>query len=142
MSNYTLASFILAATAVASPLAFAAVATPSSQRHTTESQLTREQVVQETLTARRNGSLLPTGESASADFRTPVVNTASRAYVPFDAKLAWARGQLVPAGEAALPLNSQTSISNTTRDQVKRETRAARLNGTLQPAGEGANTHS
>lgn len=144
MSNHTLASFILAATAVTSPLVFAAHAASSSERHSkafttaSTSSLTRAQVSQETLAARRNGTLQPAGEGAEAKFRLPGASTANLAYVHFDAKLARARGELRPAGEAELSLNVRATGPSKTRAEVKHETQAARLDGRLPPAGEAA----
>ena len=141
MSNRTLASFILAATAVTSSLAFAAHDTSSTVRNTkvypstSASSLTREQVSQQTLAARRTGTLQPAGEAA---FRLPAASTANRAYVQFNAALARARGELRPAGEAQGPLNVRATGPSKTRAEVKHETQTARLHGALMPAGEAA----
>lgn len=144
MSNHTLASLILTATAFTAPLVFAAHAPSSSVRHSKDyvtastSSQTRSQVSQETLAARRNGTLQPAGEGAEAMFRPPGASRANLAYVQFDAKLARARGELSPAGEAALPLNVRVTGPSKTRAEVKHETQAARLDGTLPPTGEAA----
>lgn len=142
MSKCTLASFVLAAIAVTSPLAFAANDQPSSvgqskaYSNTSASSLTREQVSKETLAARRDGTLQPAGEGADP-LRLPATSTVSSAYMRFDAKSARARGELRPAGEAHEPLNVRTTGLGKTRAEVMQETLGARLNGTLQPAGEG-----
>lgn len=145
MTNRTLASFILAATAVSSSLAFAEHATYSPARHpqaystAPASSLTREQVSQETLAARRNGVLQPAGEGTEPVSRLPAASTMTRAYVQFDAKAARARGELVPAGEAQEPFNVRTTGAGKTRAEVSHETQTARMNGTLKPAGDAAN---
>lgn len=145
MTNRTLASFILAATTVSSSLAFAEHATYSPVRHpqayfsAPASSLTREQVSQETLEARRNGTLQAAGEGAEAAFRLPAASTMTRAYVQFDANSARARGELVPAGEAQEPLNVRATGPSKTRAEVRHETQTARMNGTLLPAGDAAN---
>ncbi len=145
MTNRTLASFILAATAVSSSLAFAEHATYAPVRHpwayssAPASSLTREQVSQETLAARRNGTLQPAGEGAEGAFRLPAASTMTRAYVQFDAKSARARGELVPAGEAQEPLSVRATGPSKTRAEISHETQTARMNGTLKPAGDAAN---
>lgn len=142
MSNRTLTSFILAAAAVSSPIAFAAQSTSSPSNWAgqpagaREGNLTRSQVVQETLLARRNGTLRSAGQNVEPAFAVPSGSTLSREDVMRETKSARSSGQLWPAGEAVLPVFAQVSGSSRTREQVKQETISARMNGTLVPAGE------
>lgn len=144
MFNHTLASFVPAATAVTSPLVFAAHAASSSVRQSkayataSTSSLTRAQVSQEALAARRSGTLQPAGEGAEAKAHMPGPSAANLAYVQFDARLSRARGELRPAGEAELPVNVRATGPTKTRAEVEHDTQAARLDRTLTPAGEAA----
>ena len=138
MSKMTLSILVLVASAATSPMASgsdgrfpqAGTATPE------QGPLTRQQVVQETLTARRSGTLLPAGESAEAVFRVSPVSSVSREAVKAETSLARSSGTLQPAGEAALPVFAAIAGTSRSREEVKQETISARRNGTLIPAGE------
>lgn len=145
MSNRSIAFLLLAASALASPIAFAAHGTASQSTWLKQSaiarqasSLTRQQVALETLMARRNGTLQPAGEAVVPAFRSLAVSRLSRADVMRDTDSARANGQLRPAGEAVAAVFADASGPAKTRDQIKQETRTARFNGTLLPAGDAA----
>ena len=130
MFDHKLLSFILGATALSSPVAFAA------DVHQSQLGPTRQQVVQETIEAARNGSLVPAGEFIGMLGRPQATGSTSRAQVKDQTLTARATGELQRPGEAPLHVVAALSGSDRTRQEVRAETLAARVSGTLVPAGE------
>ena len=105
-------------------------------------ELTRAEVVAQTLAARQAGTLAPAGEAESGGVGGRSVGEAgsslTRADVAAETRAARASHELIAAGEAVEfpPVHGQQLLARS-RAAVTREGLAARAAGELIPAGEG-----
>jgi hypothetical protein len=106
--------------------------------------LSRAQVREDVIAARKAGTLVPAGEGVTPGYPKAAdrASSVSRAQVKSDVLAARATGRLVPAGpgspEDRVYAQQVAAASTTTRGEMKQEVLAARANGELIPAGEGA----
>ena len=128
----------IAAVALAATGAFAEQASP----------VTRQQVRQEVLAARANGTLAHAGDAAPEErtaykAQVEAPSTLTRAEAQKAVLEARARHQLAHAGtiapeEEMAHARAHPSTSTVARADVGRQVREARASGTLLPAGEGS----
>jgi Domain of unknown function (DUF4148) len=106
--------------------------------HAQGSELTRAEVVSQTLAARANGSLTPAGEAPTPSASIATHSTVTRSELRAEVLAARAAGTLEPAGEGVEYAAARPgSASTVTRAEVKADVIAARRAGDLIPAGEG-----
>jgi len=108
-----------------------------------EGGLTREQVRQDVIAARKAGTLIPAGQGVTPGYPGAADRgyAATRAQVKADVREARADKQLAPAGERSpedrVYAQAVTAKSTLTRAEMKEEVLEARANGELIPAGQG-----
>jgi len=124
-------------------IGLAALALAVGSAFADEGSLSREQVRQDVIAARKAGTLIPAGQGVTPGYPTAASRgyMLSRAQVKADVLEARADRQLAPAGEGS-PENrvyaqAVAAPSTLTRAEMKQEVLEARANGELIPAGEG-----
>ena len=125
-------------TARASLVSLALISASAFAQEAPAAGLTRAEVVNETLAASANGTLVPAGEGNSPRRNAPSApSLLSRAEVASDVRSARVAGELQPTGDAAEFAVAPATTSVYSRAEIKASVIAARRAGELVPAGEG-----